>query len=447
MKQTIGEFLATLRKANGYTQQEIADKLGISNKTLSNWECDKSLPDVLLLPTLAEIYGVTVDEILAGERLAKEDMPLSLKSERNIYKNKLARFSNQLWILIGVSIVGGILGLCSVLGLGFVPLVVGLVALLASVFALLVLWRSSEAIVDNESEFFGVYCILLRRKVSFYFYLASAVCFLISVIALFQLSWGTFLTTSKLSLAAKITIVFSGVLVSVALFLIGWFIYRKSLVKWGDEKFKQHTRQSGKYVKVVALVAIVPIILGVVLAVVFGDREFSRIITIYENDNVDEFIRHIESMEYEGQEYFFPLSKLSKSATDGAEFDLGDGFSATYHYWYFTLQHTVPYKGGYISYNYRVTTFDVNLGNEIIRVFNARYYPDKEGIHNEDTFFYKRKVYYAMVKQGEGLAYIHKIVSDYSSIGYTAASTLLVLDLVVCAFLCAWKRYEYAIKL
>ena len=39
-KQTIGEFLATLRKANGYTQQEIADRLGISNRTLSGWECD-----------------------------------------------------------------------------------------------------------------------------------------------------------------------------------------------------------------------------------------------------------------------------------------------------------------------------------------------------------------------------------------------------------------------
>ena len=67
-KQSIGEFLATQRKAKGYTQQQVADMIGVSNKTLSAWEQGRSYPDIMTLPALAEIFGVTVDEILSGER-------------------------------------------------------------------------------------------------------------------------------------------------------------------------------------------------------------------------------------------------------------------------------------------------------------------------------------------------------------------------------------------
>ena len=94
-KQTIGEFLATLRKANGYTQQEVADRLGISNRTLSGWECNNVLPDILLLPALSELYGVTVDEILAGERSERNEVELTAKSEKRILKSKIAKFSTQ----------------------------------------------------------------------------------------------------------------------------------------------------------------------------------------------------------------------------------------------------------------------------------------------------------------------------------------------------------------
>ena len=42
----MGAFLAALRKANGYTQQEVADKLNVSNKTVSKWECDDGCPEI-----------------------------------------------------------------------------------------------------------------------------------------------------------------------------------------------------------------------------------------------------------------------------------------------------------------------------------------------------------------------------------------------------------------
>lgn len=68
-----GSFLATLRKSKGYTQQDVADMLNISNKTVSRWEKGVGYPEITMLPVIAEIYGVTTDELLAGERIIKEN--------------------------------------------------------------------------------------------------------------------------------------------------------------------------------------------------------------------------------------------------------------------------------------------------------------------------------------------------------------------------------------
>ena len=64
-----GAYLADLRKRFGYTQMEAAERLHISNKAISKWESGKGLPEVTILPALAAFYGVTVDEILAGESM------------------------------------------------------------------------------------------------------------------------------------------------------------------------------------------------------------------------------------------------------------------------------------------------------------------------------------------------------------------------------------------
>ena len=66
-----GSYLAALRKGAGMTQQEVADRLGVSNKTISKWESGGGFPDIAILPALAELYGVTADDILAGESLKR----------------------------------------------------------------------------------------------------------------------------------------------------------------------------------------------------------------------------------------------------------------------------------------------------------------------------------------------------------------------------------------
>lgn len=72
---TLGQRLSRLRKLNGYTQQEVADMLDLSNKTISSWECDISQPDAGTVPILADIYGVTCDELLRDGEVVPKQSP------------------------------------------------------------------------------------------------------------------------------------------------------------------------------------------------------------------------------------------------------------------------------------------------------------------------------------------------------------------------------------
>lgn len=63
-KKTLGIMIASLRKENGMTQLELAEKIGVTDKAVSKWERDISCPDVNTIPKLAEIFGISVDELM-----------------------------------------------------------------------------------------------------------------------------------------------------------------------------------------------------------------------------------------------------------------------------------------------------------------------------------------------------------------------------------------------
>ena len=65
-QQTFGATVAALRKERGMTQLELAEQMGVTDKAVSKWERDLSLPDTASLPKLAETLGVTVDELMLG---------------------------------------------------------------------------------------------------------------------------------------------------------------------------------------------------------------------------------------------------------------------------------------------------------------------------------------------------------------------------------------------
>lgn len=69
MANNIGKQLASLRKEKGYTQKQVAEMLNISNKTLSSWEVGNTMPDLIMLPKIADIYEVSCDELLREDNI------------------------------------------------------------------------------------------------------------------------------------------------------------------------------------------------------------------------------------------------------------------------------------------------------------------------------------------------------------------------------------------
>ncbi len=68
MNETLGKRIARCRKERGLTQEALAEALGISSQAVSKWETDQTCPDILLLPQLSTMLGITTDTLLTGEQ-------------------------------------------------------------------------------------------------------------------------------------------------------------------------------------------------------------------------------------------------------------------------------------------------------------------------------------------------------------------------------------------
>ena len=79
IENKVSNILIKLRKENNYTQSDLSNKLGITYQAVSKWERGENLPDVFLLLEIAKIYKITVDEILRGELIKKDDVDKNSK--------------------------------------------------------------------------------------------------------------------------------------------------------------------------------------------------------------------------------------------------------------------------------------------------------------------------------------------------------------------------------
>lgn len=127
-KKTIGAFIAALRKAKGLTQRELAEKLNVSDKAVSRWERDESAPDLSLIPVIADIFGITSDELLRGQRAPEGTAPVQnpVKTEKQI-QNILSRSLTRYRICSLISGAVALFGLIAamILNLGFLMAYVG----------------------------------------------------------------------------------------------------------------------------------------------------------------------------------------------------------------------------------------------------------------------------------------------------------------------------------
>ena len=184
-RERFGTFLSELRKEKGLTQQELADRLFVSNKAVSKWERGQSLPDIDLLTPLAEILGVTVAELLKGERLTGGqvdacevktlvDQAVQLSAEEVESRARQKRLWHLAWLLSTLMSAGEI-ALLRLAGISWEVLGSGplLVAILDGVFGFWVCWVMRErlpAFYDQEKISFyadGVFRLHMGNMVYF----------------------------------------------------------------------------------------------------------------------------------------------------------------------------------------------------------------------------------------------------------------------------------------
>ena len=122
-KQTLGMMISSLRKEKGMTQLELAEKMGVTDKAVSKWERDLSYPDINSIPKLAEVFEISVDEL----------MQVKTETRENMSKNKIDEIVDT--VLKGVGVAMGIaVTVLSVLGeleanTAFVMLGIGLASI------------------------------------------------------------------------------------------------------------------------------------------------------------------------------------------------------------------------------------------------------------------------------------------------------------------------------
>lgn len=116
----IGKFISSLRKEKGYTQEQLAEKLNVSNKSISRWENGNTMPDLSLIPKLCEILGISINELLSGERIESDEYQKRFEENiiinMDLLKKKISNFTKRFMF--------GAIGI-------FVVIIIGLIALIS----------------------------------------------------------------------------------------------------------------------------------------------------------------------------------------------------------------------------------------------------------------------------------------------------------------------------
>jgi len=157
-KVAFGAFIAEQRKAKGYTQKELAEKLFISDKAISKWERALSLPDITLLVPLADALDVTVTELLEGRKLDNGGMN---KDEVEAIVKKAINFSEEIpgkkLEKRSIAVFGGCV-ILSILELAF-----GIWVLPRLGFASLFKGAAQVMIIELLSFIFGLYAWFIMK--------------------------------------------------------------------------------------------------------------------------------------------------------------------------------------------------------------------------------------------------------------------------------------------
>lgn len=157
-----GKFIATLRKEKDLTQEQLGEKLGVTNKTISRWENGNYMPDIEMLSLLSKEFDVSINELISGERLLLDDfkkaadnnLVTALNNSTFTLKEKIAFFKKK-WLREHIATIA----ICVVVWIGIMLWVAlnnyyALLGAIGSILAILfyvVLYNRMMAYVENNA--------------------------------------------------------------------------------------------------------------------------------------------------------------------------------------------------------------------------------------------------------------------------------------------------------
>lgn len=95
---TIGKNIADLRKSNGMTQEQLAETLGVSSQTVSKWENEVTMPDIMLLPVIAGCFDITVDEVYGGRKTIEKRQTIDYDDIPEMLYDAVIDLTQRSWV-------------------------------------------------------------------------------------------------------------------------------------------------------------------------------------------------------------------------------------------------------------------------------------------------------------------------------------------------------------
>lgn len=162
----IGKFIAELRKEHSFTQEQLGDKIGVTNKTVSRWETGTYLPPADALLRMSELFDVSINEILSGKRLsgeeykeaAEENLRQTIQANSFSLKEKICYFKKK-WLKEHIAMLL-LFGVCMI-GVFLAGVILSKPLLITGAMLLLVLghiWRHNAMMTYVEQKAFDGSC-------------------------------------------------------------------------------------------------------------------------------------------------------------------------------------------------------------------------------------------------------------------------------------------------
>lgn len=239
---TFGNFLYALRAEKGMSQSKLGEFLGVTNKAVSKWENGSAKPSTALYPKIAEIFGVTVEELFACKRLEKDCDYERIKNHLSHQKKKYAILSSVFLSLLLILPLLLIEFICVVMGFGLPDDIAGPLGAMGFIFAFIasltafIIYRKSfkQVIASSESPYTSRFVDFIKTGL-----LVTAIAFVSLVTLLFLVCFSILSFSSNFTAAS----IFLSVAAFVLILLFGAFICFANTKRLLKIKFHTTTRE------------------------------------------------------------------------------------------------------------------------------------------------------------------------------------------------------------